>query len=204
VGPLLRQRQPFARHGLCRLTYAEDFRGAARDPRPDFTPWTDGLGACILEVWQNHLAEHWLRVERGKAAVTNWQEMRALGQAQDQVLHRFCTAVESAGRLDLARFLLRVASQLLTADATPQAWTGGLTGAGPRMAERTETYRAALAVLRQLEHLRQWQQRARAVGYFDEGYAASQLWKADWDSYDGDTLYTRSQSIIRQLEPLAV
>jgi hypothetical protein len=40
------------------------------------------------------------------------------------------------------------------------------------------------------------------VGYFDEGYAASQLWKSDWDHYQGDALVGRAQAIIRTLDPM--
>ena len=60
----------------------------------------------------------------------------------------------------------------------------------------------ALALTRQTERLRDWARRARAVGYFDEGYAAAQLWQADWEQYDGDALCERARAIERQLDPM--
>ena len=43
---------------------------------------------------------------------------------------------------------------------------------------------------------------ARRDGPMDEGYAASQLWLADWDRFDGETLYHRARGIAGQLDPL--
>jgi hypothetical protein len=40
------------------------------------------------------------------------------------------------------------------------------------------------------------------VAFFDEGYAASQLWKADWEARDGDAVCERAQAIIRRLDPM--
>ena len=86
---------------------------------------------------------------------------------------------------------------------TPVFWTGGLQGSGPpRLADRLDTQRAALAVPRQMEILEDWQQRALGVGYFDEGYQASQMWKADWEALDGDRVAARARATVEMLEPL--
>ena len=53
------------------------------------------------------------------------------------------------------------------------------------MGQRAAVSAAAFAFLRIYERLEQWEQQARSVGYFDEGYAASQLWKADWERFGG-------------------
>jgi hypothetical protein len=198
----LRTRPPYVHHGLCWLAYPEDFTRAPAGAGPDFAPWTNGLGACMLEAMQPVLVERWVQVEGSKEGVTDPQVMRGLGQAQDRALTAFLDAAERAGRPDLARFLLRAASTLLGPYAHAGMWTGGLQMAGQRLADRATTYQAALAFLRHLERLQTWERRARAVGYFDEGYAASQLWKADWDYYQGDTLCARAQAVIRQLDPL--
>ena len=44
---------------------------------------------------------------------------------------------------------------------------------------------------------------ARSVGYFDEGYQAAQLWKAEWERYEGEVLCDRATTIVRQLDPLS-
>jgi hypothetical protein len=97
---------------------------------------------------------------------------------------------------------LRAAAQLLGPYAEAGLWVGGLQSAGPRLADRAETYQAALAFVRQTARLQAWERRARTVGYFDEGYAAAQLWKADWEQYGGDALTERARAATQQLDPM--
>jgi hypothetical protein len=194
------RRPPFSSNPLCRLAYPGDFE----EEPVDFTPWTTGVGGCVLEAVQPELARRWLTVERSKARIETWSEMQALGQAQESVLTAFLAALETAGRRDLARFLLACAAKLLTEDARPDFWVGGLASPGVRMAERAATHRAALTFLHGFNRLQQWSRAAQHVGYLDEDYAASQLWKADWEQGQGDILHSRSRNIIQQLEPFAL
>jgi hypothetical protein len=53
-----------------------------------------------------------------------------------------------------------------------------------------------------LERLRIWARQARAIGYFDDGYQAAQLWKYDWEHYQGDALADRARAISREVDPL--
>jgi hypothetical protein len=53
-----------------------------------------------------------------------------------------------------------------------------------------------------MEVLEGWQQRARSVGYFDEDYQASQLWKEGWEAADGDRIAARARQAVEMLEPL--
>jgi len=198
----LRAQPALAHNVLCRLAYAQDFTPDLAVP--DFVPWTSGLGACILEALQPVLAQNWLMVERSKAHALDWRQLAALGRAQEQVLNGFLCAVENAGRLDLARFLLRALGRLLTPDANADMWGVRIARSGPRMADRSATAQAAVALLRQAERLQHWERRARGVGYFDEGYEASQLTKTDWERCGGDDLVTRAQAIIRATDPLRV
>jgi hypothetical protein len=192
---------PFESHGLCRLAFPEDFAPAA-DELPDFVPWTTGVGACILEVFQHALAARWIEAERTKENIGAWQAMRRLGESQEQALDGLLGALEVARRPDLARFLLQAAAGLLPEGITARAWIGGLQTGAQRMADRVETNQAALAFARQLDRLRRWERVARSAGYFDEGYARSQLWLADWERYDGDTLHARARALMRELDPL--
>src|SRR5260370_6361073 len=101
-GPDLRKREPYSRHGLCWLAYPEDFTHVAESVVPDFAPWTDGgLGSCMLEALQRHLANRWVAVERGKEQMIDPQQMRHLGRSQERVLNAFLDAVAEAGRLHL-------------------------------------------------------------------------------------------------------
>jgi hypothetical protein len=199
----LSSRPVFARHGLCRLAFPEDFAGLKDDEPPDFTPWTAGSGSCMLEALQPELRDRWAQGERGKEDVSDYARMRALGRSQELVLDAYYKAVESAGRLDLARFLLGAAAEVLPEGATAQTWVGGLRPpAGARLADRTDAYRAATAFLRSLERPAAWAATARRTGYFDEGYAAGQLWLADWERCGGDARLARAREIIRHLDPL--
>ena len=143
------------------------------------------------------------QLEHGKERIADFRVMRALGRSQELVLQAHGQAVETAGRLDLARFLLRTAAGLLSRPAAARDWIGGLLPvAGQRLADRAATSQAALVFLRQLERLSGWQRRARTTGYLDEGYAASQLWLADWEACQGDLLCAHAQAILRQVDPL--
>jgi hypothetical protein len=200
--PALRTQEPFVRHALCWLTYPEDYTAAPPDARPNFGPWTINTGACVLEALQAELARRWIEVESNKERLTDPQAMRVLGLAQERVLTSFLDAVEKAGRMDLARFLLQAAAVLLGPHAHAGMWTARLDFTGQRVADRAATYYAATILLRSLDRLQTWERRARGVGYFDEGYAASQLWKEDWERVQGDRLIERAHAIVQQLDPM--
>src|SRR6516225_9368071 len=106
----------------CRLAFPGDFAEAPADTMPDFGAWTIGVRACILEALQSELRSRWIDAEIGKAQRTAWKELRAIGQAQEQVLTAYCEALEAAGRRDLARFILEAAVELLGTADNAYAW----------------------------------------------------------------------------------
>lgn len=195
-------REPFAQHGLLWLAYPEDYGATPDRFVPAFTPWTSGVGACMLEALQRDLVGRWVAVETQKSRIAEYDEMQALGQSQERVLTAFLGAVENVQRLDLARFLLRAAAQLLGPDAEASMWVGSLRHSGQRLADRSAVIAHGLTLLRHLPRLQRWERQARGVGYFDEGYHAAQLWKADWEHYQGDLLCERASNIIRRLDPM--
>jgi hypothetical protein len=184
----------FQRDGLTRLAFAD--RIMETPNAIDFGPWTSGVGACIFEALQGPLAERWTDIERGKDRIGDPKALKALGRSQQTVLCAFSDAVKGAGRWDLARFLLRALANALPDQ--PRTWNLEAL----RLAERQEVQRATLAFVRHIAILKQWEMEARAVGYFDDGYAAAQLWKADWEAVDGDHLYERAQVHLHDIEPL--
>lgn len=193
-------RSAFRDNGLCRLIHPADFDTAP----PAFGPWATGPRAVALECLQPLLAGLWIRSERAKGQEKDWHAMARRGQAEAATLSGFLVAAEGAGRPDLARFVLAAAANLLaTPDISPEFWTGGLTAnrRGP-LADRVATARAALALPQQLAALQRWDRAARAVGYWDEGYEASQVWKADWEAARGDELAARARALLDQLDPL--
>jgi FtsH ternary system domain X6 len=200
----MRATPAFATNPLIWLAYADEFASAAPDAVPDFAPWLTGLGSFILEAMQPVFLERWLSIERGKGQIGDWQRMLQQGRAEQQLLDKFVAGIESAGRLDLSRFLLgTLAAVLATPDLPPTFWTGGLQGSGPpRLAERLETQRSAMSLLRQTERFRRWEQRARRSGWDDEDRDAQKFWLSEWERFDGDTVARRAEQILHQLEPL--
>jgi hypothetical protein len=202
---VLRRKDAFAKNPLCWLYAPGDIAepDAAKPQPPDFAPLFTGQRAVLMECLQTDLGHRWMQTERAKGQVGDWKKMRQQGQAEFAALSDFLKAAEGAKRTDLARFVLRTNAAVLRSELTPVFWTGGLQGSGPpRLADRLETQRAALAVPRQMEVLEEWQQRARSVGFFDEDYQATQLWKAEWEANDGDAVARRAQAAVAMLEPL--
>jgi hypothetical protein len=205
AGQALRNRAIILKHGLIALFFPEDFAQIANSPGIDFDIWIKGTGASIVEALQPRLHQRWLTLERGKHEITDWIKMRALGQAQERSLSGFLQAARQANRPDLARFLLKAASELLSPDLTSQFWLTGLKGSGPpKLAERIDVQRGALATVRQFEKLGEWTKWAGSVSFVDDEdlYAAAQLWLSDWEQYRGKELLPIAQQLLRQIEPL--
>jgi hypothetical protein len=203
VAAALRGLAAFAENPLCRLAYPGDLADAT-DEVPAFDSLFQGTGALILEALQPALEARWLEIERGKGQLGDWDRMRARGRAELGVLAAFLDAADRAGRWDLARFLLGVLAKVLaTPDMTPAFWTGGLQGGGPpRLADRLETQRSALALLRSAERFRDWERRSRTRGFMDEDYAAAKFWLGEWERYNGDETTVRAERVVQMLEPL--
>jgi hypothetical protein len=201
---VLRRKDAFTRNPFCWLMAPGDVADpdGARPIAPDFTPMFTGQRAVVLECLQTYLSQRWIRSERAKGQICDWRKMRQQGQAEFAALSGFVEAAGASRRIDLARFVLRTNAAILQSELTPLFWTGGLQGSGPpRLADRLETQRTALAVPRQMETLEVWQQNARSVGYFDDDYAASQLWKSEWEAVDGDRVALRARAVVAMLEP---
>jgi len=201
VANAVAEKRVFRDNPLVRLAYAGDYAGA---PTIDFSASFTGTRAAILECLQPLLAARWIRSERAKGQIGDWKRMRSRGTAEYDTLRGFLKLADEAKRPDLARFFLSAGATLLAPSELGLGfWTGGLQGQGPgRLADRIETQRSALAFPRQLETLQNWERAARSVGYYDEGYAASQLWKGDWERAGGDALAAKARVLVERLDPL--
>jgi hypothetical protein len=200
---VLRKKRAFRSNTLCWISFPGDLVDSDDVTVPDFAPLFTGVRSVLLECLQMHLAKRWIESERAKGQVGDWKRMRTQGRAEFAALRAFLQAAEAANRTDLARFVLKTNAAVLQTDLTPVFWTGGLQGSGPpRLADRLDTQRSALAVPRQMEILEEWQRRAVYVGYFDEGYQASQMWKKEWEAANGDRVAVRARQAFEMLEPL--
>ena len=203
VAAVLRTKEAFRSNRYTWLSSAADLADDAEPTPPDFAPLFAGERAVVLECLQPQLTQRWLRTERAKGQVSNWRLMRQQGRAEAAGLAAFLAAADAAGRPDLARFVLAANAALFHAELSPAFWTSGLTAAGPaRLADRLDTQRAAVALPRQMAVLAGWQEKYRTVGYFDDGYAASQMWKQDWEAADGDRVAARARAAVEAIEPL--
>lgn len=193
-------RNPAIRsNALIALTMPEYFAEAKVDPAPDFQPWMTDTGACVLEAMQDELAGIWVRLEKNKSKVSQTDFMRRFGKSQESVLKRLFDAVEQHQRRDLCRFLLEALTALLSGQSRREQWIASLDTTGLRIAERTEIYQSASAFLRATGRLRQWHAASLGVGYFDEGYAESQLWKSQWESADAGKALDHADRIVKEL-----
>jgi hypothetical protein len=198
-----RGKPQFIHHGLVRLFFPEDFLGASA-PEIDCTTWTQGLGASIMEALQPQFHRRLLECERAKNSIADWTSLRGIGTSQGQSLSTFLTACESAKRPDLARPIVKALSELLSRSLTPAFWTGGLNDddAPARLADRIDTKRQALAVLRQVDRFTDWTRRYSGTSFFDEDYQIAQSWLVDWEQYRGEEIAAIAQQLLRQSEPL--
>jgi hypothetical protein len=190
---------PLNQDGLARLAFVEEL--AESEGRIDWSVWTTGVGACILETLQSWLADRWTTLEHKKGNITTIARMHKISRGQ-RVFANFLDALEGAGRRDLARGFLDAASRILQSQPSAQKWIGKLDVSKQRLRERNKIYREALGFIELLNRFHQWTQQAQSVGYFDEGYHASQLWKADWERFAGDELHARASALLREVEPI--
>lgn len=197
-------KRAFRENALCWLMFPGDFAGTEEPHPPDFSPWFQPPRSVFLECLEPMLTRHWVQTERAKGRIEDWRIMRRQGVAEAATWTNFLAAAEAAQRYDLARFLIRALAELLrVSDLGREFWTGGLREFRPqRLADRLATEQAAFALLQQAEVLAAWDRRARAVGYFDEGYAASQMWKRDWETLNGDHTIQEARRLLATLDPL--
>ena len=202
----LRSSPAFGQNGLVWLAYPNDFAGEPDAVVPSFDVWLTEPGSFILEALQPALEHRWLEIERSKGQIGDWTRLGQQGRTEGRVMDAFTQAVNAAGRRDLVRFLMAVMCRVLaTPDMAPTFWTGGLQGAGPpRLADRLETQRSALAVLRSAERFRTWERDARRSGYLDEDYAISKFWLSEWERFEFTAIADRAEQVLRAVEPLRI
>jgi hypothetical protein len=191
-------------HGLARLAFPDDFAESAVVDPPEMAPWASGPGAEVVEAMMPLLAARWAEVERSKARIADPGRMEALVRSQALARDAFLDAIDASGRRDLGRLFLDAASAVLVPGRRAGDWFNeGLTR-NLGLAERTRLQRSALVLVDALDRLRAWDREARAVGYFDEGYAAAQLAKSEWEARGGDDLVARADALRRELDPLGL
>ena len=164
----------------------------------DWPFWTTGPGTWCLETLQRQLAEQWESSERQK--LKEWGQPAMLQTAADQqaVLDVLYQHLDTLRRFDLARFLLMTSERLLGDDAYRHALRrrAGETGIPE---DRVRQALAATVTVRQLRQLRDWERRARQVGYHDLGYPQAQLWLSEWEVHHGSDQCARLDDLLNDI-----
>jgi hypothetical protein len=193
------EQESFRGNALIALALPDQLAKSKGVSEVDFGFWMSGAGVNVMEALQDELADTWVRLEKDKCKISSGYAMMRLGEAQEAVLNQFFEAAEEHRRRDLGRFLLEAVDRLLGADAHCDQWVAGLDTTGMRLAHRNTVYDRATAFLQASERLRQWHAASIAVGYFDEGYAESQLFKSLWESSSADEAIRHAGRIVNEL-----
>jgi hypothetical protein len=193
----------FRKHGLIALLFPETRAEQRIDGEVDFAPWTRE-GAWVSETIAPLLAERWVHIERAKRQSADLAFLREVSTTQQQVLGAFLDAVTRTGRWDLTRWLLSAAAGVLREAPAHERYFARLGSDGMRMTERSMLYEQGLALFRGLERLQEHHRHARSIGFHDEGYQASQLWKSDWERLHGDAICHQAAELVRYNVPLQV
>ncbi|MBZ4415824.1 hypothetical protein [Myxococcus sp. RHSTA-1-4] len=159
-----------------------------------FAPLLAGNG-WLLEALREDLAHRWRRLEESKRLILEPEDLVALGTAQEAVLSVFLDAVDSAGRRDLAGFLLESARPLMEQPAA--RWVEGLS-LSESLSLRASAAKAAGAFLRTLGRLARWDAEHRTVRFFDDNYDAAQLLLSEWSAF-GEAGFRRAADLEREL-----
>lgn len=154
------------------------------------------LGRNAVELVKHTLGTGTVMLLARGGAWTSQRHLRD-GQIRDS----FCDAAQRAGRRELCRLLLEAMSRLAAGNCDRNQWIASLDTSDLRLAERAEVYKSASALLRAGTRFRKWHHASLGVGFLDEGYAESQIWKSLWESLALTEAMDHADRIIQELSP---
>lgn len=195
----------FAENPLVRLVFPDAFASQEFGGAPELESWFQAERSWLLEALQPWLRLRWLQIERLKQQITSWEELQSVGEAQQTILTAYLDAADNVGRRDLTRFVMDVAARLLRSSAgRDQKWFEQVVVDDLRIADRQNVYETGLVLLRSVDRFQKWNQSARGVGFYEEEYAASQLWKSDWEKWNGDSVCRQARDVVKSLAEFRV
>lgn len=198
-GPSVGAQPVFRRSALCWLGFPDLLGQPPVALAPALFAPLLASHAPVLEALQADLARRWLRLEESKHRISSPADMMALGKAQEAVLTAFLSAIDPAGRRDLAGFLIEAGRRLVEQPAS--WWVAGLS-LQSSLRERSEAAQAAGAFLRGLSQVGRWDSEHRSVRFFDDGYETAQVLLSEWDSL-GEAGFRRAADLLRGLASLS-
>lgn len=204
--PHLRRMSIFRDNPLVLLLFPDAFAHEKLDAAAELGRWFRPERAWLLEALQPWLRLHWLEIETEKRQMHSRDDLQSVGTAQQTVLDAYLDAADRAGRRDLIRFVMDVAIELLRTGTSQVGvkWFDLVEVGDLRIADRQSVYESGLVLLRSLARFEQWNQTARTVGFHDEDYQASQLWKSDWEQWNGDSVCRQAREVVESLAEFSV
>jgi hypothetical protein len=187
---------------LVQLFFPNDFADVHAPTVVPLADWLAPERIWVLEALQMSLAHRWTENEESKRRTNDRPYLLKIGALQHRILSAYLDAIEAAGRYDLARFLLVAGGRLLLRPQPHREWFANLDQHGLRLADREQAYGAGLSVMREFARLARWRHDAGMVAYYDDGYAASQLFKSDWDALRGKEVSEAAADLVRHFTSL--
>ncbi len=183
---------------LCWLMHADLLGKVGKAPaKIDFECLLSGPGAIVLEALGDELAKRWFAMERGKSLVREMTEMQGIGLGQSRTLECFLSMAQTAGREDLALFVIQAATLVHKERLGAEDYTAGLQK-HKTMRERSEAMVGAAAFLDALTPLSGWVQGKRSLRFFDDDYEAGQVFLEGFSGL-GNLAFEELQSLAGEL-----
>lgn len=173
----------------------------ARDlPLDEVPPLDVAAYAPLLEGTRTLLSRAWLAAERWKRELSQPDLVSRVGRAQEAVLGAFLSAIDAAGKRELAGFLVDAAVQWVTPERTAEDLVRALVPDAP-LRERTDARRRAAAMLRALARLRAWHDEHRNVRFIEDHYEAAQRLVVDWERL-GERGFSQAAALVAELDAI--
>lgn len=161
----------FEASSLVRIGFALDFDDLPAPPR--FERFLEGSGALVVEALSRDLAVAVVDTERERRTLTTLDRARLAADAIARGPSAFVSSCIKANRLDLGLFMLEAVRQILSEMGS---------GAGPTrfsvravaLSDRQRIMRGGLSLFESALLYRTIANRARAVGFVDDGYEEAQ------------------------------
>ncbi len=195
VGTLLRQPL-FQNHGLIALVFPDLRAEQYVMSKPEIDLWTQRGHSWVLESCDELLADRWVQIEREKRQSANLDAVRRVSRNQQQVLQALLSTVSKRQRWDLTRWMLIATGRVLLEIDEDRSYLPQLDVRRLRVSERSTLLEEALTLFHSLNRLHQHHVDSRNIGFTDDNYHASQLWKSDWERLHGDEIHSRSQALV--------
>jgi len=201
VGQLMRL-QGLREHALIALLFPDLRAEQLVQHEIGFARWLQDDYAWVIEAFLPLLSDRWVQIEQAKRQSADLAQIRRVSASQQQVLEAFLEHIQRSGRWDLSLWMLTAVSTALHAVPPGEPYFPKLRTSGLRMTERSMLYEQGLVLFRGLDRLEQHHADMQAIGFYDDEYQSSQLWKSEWERLRGDDICQLAGEVVQQNLPM--